>query len=1324
MGETTTIALLTSINGSLKTVVERLAPQNQDGKEAASKKEAAKVSSLHKGGISSDTGAVKASGASKDETVVSTQGMTVKDIISTLAQIPVAVRGILGINSRNMKRFKATMYSLVNTFTYANRRLDKKSIQSVKLLIEAIRLMDGVNFEKIFNGFRKIDASKAGKAFVHVMNDIAKGISALHKVKNQDFKKFDAVVKGFGAVVDNITGFIKSIALLAGAAVGMALAMKFIGGKEILQGFAMIALITAGLGTIAIGLSALSTLLTAKIGMSKGSGGKKNSLAGSPFESISKLMNSCVIISYAALGLGFLMKGQMGEMLLGLAGIGMVLLGIGAVAALVVTLGNRLGGKVQVDKEGNEHSVLSHILSFMKWSVVLTGAAFALGLLIKLTGFDLIGLGLGAVASVITGIGVLAIAGAFVGSLIIGADKMMDAIVRFAGWGVGLTAACVLLGLVVQKTESLVWIGLGTVSAVISALSGIAILTSLAAGAVKMAETSGAFKSIIAMGAFGAAVAFAAVKIGAEVTKAGGVGNLLAGIGSISAIIVVLSGVAAVANAVSRPVQQSVKSLALIGAMALGATGILYVLAKVTPLATEAGWDNLARAVVAIGTIIAGFGVAAVALNHYKAQILQGSIAIAAIEGLTLGATGILYALAKVTPLATEAGWDNLAMAVTAIGTIIAGFGMAAAALNQYKAQILQGGIALAAIEGLALGGALILGITAEVAKKIADVNSGKPRVLKAVGLMGLIVVEFGLLAAAATYAYPVIVPGAVALAAVEGVALLGVKVLDSLVNLQNKMTVSKITKENITGEKGVLTVMINTVEGFRDFASKSLLASVKAGAASVAMAPMLLFMSKISDIVDSIVDLTWKIKDTGFNPEEAKKIIQDTFGIFTKETFDIKLNTAELIKMQIRLGRIDKMMEPLVNTVMGVGQMARAFSGGVIVNGSDVQVVPLLGMKKDGTPVYGNPVNLPKIAGAIVDAMSSFSAIMDNRFATMERKERRRLKRNFKTLSTIIEPVSQFAEMVSKYASDDGKTIKQVTVNEDGTKTERTVNLSNVAEAISNAVDKFAEILFSAGNLGKYKEMGRRRTRKGIDAFGGLLGPVMDFINSLSVMDSSETPGEIVILEEDGKRRPVNLIDIANSISTSIGTMLDTIYDKLTGAGNEGRKDKLDFFKKNAEGLTAFTTTLSGIAESVSQLNAEKITASTSAFIGFLTELNKQNTPENVKSLTAMAATVKTSTDAVSVGADTVTMSIQKLDDVLVKNSDKRLKELNAMADALEKIAENSRDMEGSLKNLKEILEMIMSADISKVDQVAGRLGNAVDRIASGDKGTGAVQA
>lgn len=1256
MGETTTIALLTSINGSLKTVVERLAPQNQDGKEAASQKEAAKVSSLHKGGISSDTGTVKASGASKDETVVTTQGMSVKDIISTLAQIPVAVRGILGISNRNMKRFKATMYSLVNTFTYANRRLDKKSIQSVKLLIESIRLMDGVNFEKIFNGFRKIDASKAGKAFVHVMNDIAEGISALHEVKKQDFKKFDAVVKGFGAVVDNITGFIKSIALVAGAAVGMAVAMKVIGGKEILQGFAMITLITAGLGTIAIGLFMLSTLLTAKIGMGKGSG-KKNSLAGSPFESISKLMNSCVIISYAALGLGFLMKGHMGEMLLGLAGMGMVLLGIGAVATLVAAVGNRFGGKVQVDKEGNEHSVLSHILSFMKWSVVLTGAAFALGLLIKVTGFDLIGLGLGAVASVITGIGVLAIAGAFVGSLIMGADKMMDAIVRFAGWGVGLTAACVLLGLVVQKTESLVWIGLGTVAAVISALSAIAILTSLAAGAVKMAETSGAFKSIIAMGAFGAAVAFAAVKIGAEVTKAGGVGNLLAGIGAISLIIVAMSGVATLANAVGRPVKQSVKSLALIGAMALGATGILYALAKVTPLATEAGWDNLARAVVAIGTIIAGFGVAA-------------------------------------------------------------------AALNQYKAQILQGGIALAAIEGLALGGALILGITADVAKKIADVDSGKPRVLKAVGLMGLIVVEFGLLAAAATYAYPVIVPGAVALTAVEGVALLGVKVLDSLVNLQNKMTVSKITKENITGEKGVLTIMINTVEGFRDFASKSLLASVKAGAASVAMAPMLLFMSKTSDIVDSIVDLTWKIKDTGFKPEEAKKIIQDTFGIFTKETFDIKLNTAELIKMQIRLGRIDKMMEPLLNTVIGVGQMASAFSGGVIVNGSDVQVVPLLGMKKDGTPVYGNPVNLPKIAGAIVDAMSSFSAIMDNRFATMERKERRRLKRNFKTLSSIIEPVSQFAEMVSKYASDDGKTIKQVTVNEDGTKTERVVNLSNVAEAISNAVDTFAEILFSAGNLGKYREMGRRRTRKGIDAFGGLLGPVMDFINSLSVMDSSKTPGEIVMLEEDGKRRPVNLIDIANSISTSIITMLDTIYDKLTGAGSKGRKDKLDFFKKNAEGLTAFTSTLSGIAESVSQLNAEKITASTSAFIGFLTELNKQNSPENVKSLTAMAATVKTSTDALSVGADTVTMSIQKLDDVLVKNSDKRLKELNAMADALEKIAENSRDMEGSLKNLKEILEMIMSADISKVDQVAGRLGNAVDRIASGAKGTGAVQA
>ena len=373
MGENTTIALLTSINQRLQVIINNTSPKNRNPKE----QDAKTVSSLHKGDTLKN---VSDTASKSDNSDIKIAPMNMKDVVSTLAQMPSAIKSIVGLKSKNLNKFKLTMSIISNSMEEFSQKGNDlvKGGKTLEKIAHSFEIFNSIDLSKIFKQFEKIDKNKSGEAFNRVLKSIISGINTLSGIKDSNLKKFNNLVESLEKSTDSFTKLIKGIGIIVASTVGLTIAMKFLKPAEILQAFGIIALITTSVGVIAIGLSALDALLNKVIG-----GDPKNT----PFDKMSRLMNSCVLISYGALGLGLILSkaGGLETMLYGLAGIAMVMVGIGSLAALVTALTNKFV-KIGDDKEGK--SPMNSIIKFMASAVVLAGVCIGLGFLVEKIGFD------------------------------------------------------------------------------------------------------------------------------------------------------------------------------------------------------------------------------------------------------------------------------------------------------------------------------------------------------------------------------------------------------------------------------------------------------------------------------------------------------------------------------------------------------------------------------------------------------------------------------------------------------------------------------------------------------------------------------------------------------------------------------------------------------------------------------------------------------------------------------------------------------------------------------------------------------------------------
>ena len=383
----------------------------------------------------------------------------------------------------------------------------------------------------------------------------------------------------------------------------------------------------------------------------------------------------------------------------------------------------------------------------------------------------------------------------------------------------------------------------------------------------------------------------------------------------------------------------------------------------------------------------------------------------------------------------------------------------------------------------------------------------------------------------------------------------------------------------------------------------------------------------------------------------------------------------------------------------MGIGKIARAFSGGV----EGTNIIPLLGIKDDGTPIYGQPVNMPVVASSIIAAIEEFAKAAETKIGELSRKETRNLVRNFKKLSKIIDPVTKFADMISTFATGDKLYITEI--DENGKQTKREVDLKGTATKIVDAINAFTIAL----DYDKLEELGKRRARKGAEALGYIMSPIEGFINSISKIGSvtTDNPDIIGIIGENGSVREVNIVKVADAISRSIVQFIEQIDGVITN-----KKDSIKNISKNSENFKIVIEQISSMTSSISMLDGEKIMKANTSFVGFLDTLKAQSTPENTEVLQGMSKTVNELTRNLTDSADKMKISIGKLDESILNKSDKRIKALKDIAEAMKKISDNSKDMESAMTSLQTVLDKLTALDSSALQTNATNLNNALGNI------------
>ena len=184
MGEGTTISLLTSINERLKTIIENTAPQNKSPEQETREN----VKTLHKGEF---TKQVKVDNTSSEQTRIAPMNM--KDIVATLAQMPIAVRTLVGIKDKNLKKFKVTMAAIANSMEeFAKKGEDmKKGGDILEKVAKSFQTFNDLDLSKILKQFQRIDKSKAGEAFGRVLDTLVSGIQNLRKLNDKDFDNLE-----------------------------------------------------------------------------------------------------------------------------------------------------------------------------------------------------------------------------------------------------------------------------------------------------------------------------------------------------------------------------------------------------------------------------------------------------------------------------------------------------------------------------------------------------------------------------------------------------------------------------------------------------------------------------------------------------------------------------------------------------------------------------------------------------------------------------------------------------------------------------------------------------------------------------------------------------------------------------------------------------------------------------------------------------------------------------------------------------------------------------------------------------------------------------
>ena len=759
-----------------------------------------------------------------------------------------------------------------------------------------------------------------------------------------------------------------------------------------------------------------------------------------------------------------------------------------------------------------------------------------------------------------------------------GVDEFMTNMFKTALLGIAVAGGVILLGFVFKTNMDLMRFGLAGMMAVFTAVGIIAVLGGLIGLLIK--STNIFDKQIINFTLELMLIAGLTAALGMLLQV--GWEQMMLGLKGMTVVMFGMIGIALLIKLTGEISTASIKAMG--GVLLLMMTSM--AIAALSALLGDYLEKNIGHALIGFAATTAILGeVIGIALLAEKVAISAkaGVTNLLIAEGVILGAMAIIWATIKTGELVWNYFGTDTATAVAKVMVVSA---VAAAAImgawsvtkiaNRASKDIKNGAIALILAEGVILASAVVASAVIGVSKIMESVEPDA--LINTLLTMTTIVGAAGAVALIASKFQNSAIKGALAMVAIEALILGMVGVTHALV--MTAKAAAEIGWANVFITVGSMTALLGLFTGLT--AAFTLLCNpytlTVLGAGGAVMLSISALILAVTGTTMAVIKLAEMMDKSGKTTQELGEMLHNiTHDVFSYKNLNPEISVAQAANLSAKYMLLMPALLGIMAVVSTVSDMAKRFGGLSEMRGSDYYISPYYGMNGN-EPVFGEPVNIPKIAENIVQAITIFS---DKLFEGFEKVDHlSRLVAVGITMRSLIEPVTQFTKMVSGFKEGEGpESLKPVFISEDGSiRYGESVNVINVATSIAGAIAAFATTLYGNGkDIPTWMEfMGKRRNKKRLEramnTFALIIEPVEKFMD-LMLSYQSAGPGMLkkASFDEQGNfvdngAPAVNIGHVASGIASAISAFAITLF----GDGNT-LPDWMKIFKRenNADAVT-----------------------------------------------------------------------------------------------------------------------------------------------------------
>ena len=696
MGDKNVIALLTSINGNLKKIVETSQTNSTQSKEKVSEK---MTQSLN-------TGTVLTGDAVKPKVETGKIGDIVisATTVASLKTLPVVLLAFSKVKEKDLKSFVKTLETIKKAVdSFSDMKNLNKSIKTLNDVSNFMLILEKTHFTKAAISVKTVNALGFTSGLTHIIEGIVKAVNKAGKLSNKDIKKLEAAMKS----TEVLNSLVKSVGLVVLSVGALALLIKTVGLKEVLTAAGVSMGILVALAGLAVGIAAVTKNI-------KGSTKSLDSITGF----ILKMQG----IVLTTLAVGVIASMAWPEIIKGFAATAGIILGYTLIAALVSGLSKFIAA---------DNKSFNVIPKMAAWGMAITLGTLLMGVLASKAWPEIL-IGFAAVSGAILGYTAIAALVSVVAKLSSTFKKDIAAITFMAGVSIALTLATTLLGYIAELAWPQILYGFAATSAIIIGYTKVAALASISAKGMRKSA-----KDFIIIGA---------VIAGAELLLLGaiGLGKLLensspkalaAAIVGIGGIIYAIDGVAKIAQKHTKSLGKAHINFAIAAGALTSAEAIVLAAIGISKLInSEKDVYTATGVLVATGLVVATLIKILKAVETSKRTLSVGAKNLLLVAGAALAAESIILGAVLIGKLAKKEDIIPAAGVLVASGLVIGALIKLLNVISKNKTSVATGAKSLMMVAGVALATeGIILG-----AILIGKLVKNDPSViLSAVGVLG-----------------------------------------------------------------------------------------------------------------------------------------------------------------------------------------------------------------------------------------------------------------------------------------------------------------------------------------------------------------------------------------------------------------------------------------------------------------------------------------------------------------------------------------------------------------------------------------------------------